>query len=89
MDMSTKRSPSETLPIARFKATCLAVLEQVRSSGRPVLVTKRGVPIAEVVPPPPASTAPDWLGALRGSAQLKDDLVAPASAVGDWDALRS
>jgi len=40
--------------VSKFKATCLARLERVRRTGRPLLITKRGVPIAQVVPPPPA-----------------------------------
>lgn len=34
--------------ISKFKATCLAVLQEVRQTGQPILVTRRGEPIAEV-----------------------------------------
>lgn len=67
----------ETIAISQFKATCLAVLERVRATGQPVLVTKFGRPIAEVVPPtavPPAS----WLGALRDRGRIVGDLVPPS-----------
>ncbi len=30
----------ETMAISKFKATCLAVLERVRRTGRPVVVTR-------------------------------------------------
>ena len=40
----------ETLPISKFKATCLAVLEDVRKQKKKVLITKRGEPIAEIAP---------------------------------------
>src|ERR1035437_9960486 len=39
------------IAISRFKATCLAVLEDVRRTRRPVRVTRFGKPVAEVVPP--------------------------------------
>ena len=45
----------DTIAISRFKATCLAVLERVHRTGRPVLVTRFGVPVAEVVAPRPAA----------------------------------
>ncbi|OGQ12844.1 MAG: hypothetical protein A2138_07775 [Deltaproteobacteria bacterium RBG_16_71_12] len=40
----------ETIGAAQFKATCLAVLDDVARSGRPVIVTKRGKPVAKLVP---------------------------------------
>jgi prevent-host-death family protein len=33
-----------------FKARCLAVMDDVQSSGEPVIVTKRGAPVVKVVP---------------------------------------
>jgi hypothetical protein len=59
----------------------------VRRTGRPVLITKRGEPLAEVFPPSAATVGADWLGALTGAARVAGDLVAPASAPEDWDAL--
>ena len=40
----------ETISISQFKATCLAVLKDVNQQKKKVLITKRGEPIAEVVP---------------------------------------
>ncbi len=42
----------ETIMISKFKATCLAVLNKVKQTGQPVLVTRRGEPIALIEPPP-------------------------------------
>ena len=42
-----------TISISKFKATCLAVLERVRKTGESLLITKHGVPIAQVLPAPP------------------------------------
>lgn len=68
-----------TLAISEFKATCLAVLERVRRTGTPIIITRRGTPIAEVIPPSIASAGDSWLGAMRGSATIVGDLVPPAS----------
>jgi prevent-host-death family protein len=78
----------ETVAISEFKATCLAILHRVKRTGRPILVTRRGEPIAVVGPPPPEATAPSWLGAMAGRAATTGDLVAPALDARDWDALR-
>ena len=82
--MPTK--PTETIAISEFKATCLAVLERVRRTGTSIVVTKRGEPIAEINPPSPASTGEGWLGSMRETASMTDDLIAPASHTSDWDA---
>ena len=79
----------ETIAISEFKATCLAVLERVRRTGAPIIVTRRGKPIAEVIPPSLASVGESWLGGMRGTASIVGDLVSPASENDDWEALRS
>ena len=61
------------ISISKFKATCLAVLEDVRRTGEPVLVTRRGKPIAEVRPPVRERAA--WLGSMAGTASISGDIV--------------
>ena len=41
----------QQIAISKFKATCLAVLEQVRRTGKPVSITRRGQVVAEINPP--------------------------------------
>ena len=78
----------EEIAISRFKATCLAVLERVRRTGKPVLVTRFGEPVAEVIPPPAPPRSPAWIGAMAETAEIRGDVVAPASDAEDWDAQR-
>lgn len=82
------RKPTKTIAISEFKATCLAVLERVRRTGTPIVVTRRGKPVAEVVPPTLASTGDAWLGAMRGTATIAGDLVVPTTESGEWEVLR-
>ncbi len=78
----------DTMPISHFKATCLAVLERVRKTGEPLLVTKRGKPIAQVIPPPsPAPAEESRFGCMRGSLEIVGDIVQPLPEE-DWEALR-
>ncbi len=79
----------KSIAISEFKATCLAVLEQVRQTGTPIVVTRRGKPIAEVIPPSLSSGGPTWLGAMRGTATLVGDLVTPTGDATEWEALGS
>jgi prevent-host-death family protein len=79
----------EQIAISKFKATCLAVLERVRKTGKPVLVTRFGEPVAEVGPASVANPARRELGSMRGTARIVGDIVSPASEEDDWEVLRS
>lgn len=59
-----------------FKAKCLGLLDRVNQTDEPILITKRGTVVAQLVPPPPATKKP-WL-ALRGSGKITGDIVSPA-----------
>lgn len=78
----------ETIAISKFKATCLAVLEEVRKTGQPVLVTRRGQPIAEITPPAHPRSTNAWLGSAAGSGRIVGDVVSPAADETEWEALR-
>jgi len=78
----------ETIPVSKFKATCLAVLQRVRRTGRSVLITRFGQPVAEVIPPGRSTAKSEWLGCMQGRAQERGDVVAPALGAGNWNALR-
>ncbi|ETW94984.1 MAG: hypothetical protein ETSY1_32515 [Candidatus Entotheonella factor] len=78
----------ETIAIAKFKATCLAVLEQVRKTGQPILITKRGTPVAQVLPPPPPEPSEQSaFGCMAGTAEELEDILAPLPE-DEWDVLR-
>lgn len=77
-------SKPETISASKFKATCLGVLEKVRKTGRPVVVTKFGKPIAEVTPVRESKPARKWIGAMVGTGRILGDLVSPAVSEGDW-----
>lgn len=81
------QKPLETIAISEFKATCLAVLERVRRTGVPVLVTRRGEPVAEVGPPSHPTARGSWLGSMQGTATIERDLIEPAAPADEWDAV--
>ena len=67
VDHSTIYNNMEEIAISKFKATCLAVLENVRKTGKTVLVTRFGEPVAEVVPPHASRKGKHWVGSLAGT----------------------
>lgn len=76
----------EEMKISEFKATCLAVLARVGRTGKPILVTRFGKPVAQVGPPP-TRAGHGWLGVLRDQGTILGDLIEPASSPDDWEVL--
>ena len=78
----------ETMAISKFKATCLSVLERVRRTKKPVMITRFGEPVAEVVPPSAPPRPKTWIGSMIGTARILGDIVSPVSNENDWEAGR-
>jgi len=69
----------KTVPAAKFKAQCLALLDRVTPEG--IVITKHGKPVAKLVP---VDTAPAALiGSLRGKIRIKGDILSTGLR---WDA---
>jgi prevent-host-death family protein len=79
----------ESISISTFKATCLAVLDRVKKTGKPILVTRKGEPIAQVIPPPLPEQKTEWLGLFKSSGKIVGDIISPAVNEGDWEVLDS
>jgi prevent-host-death family protein len=66
------------IAISKFKATCPAVLENVRKTRQPIRVTKRGKPIAAIVALPEIpKNGKRVLGGMRDSCEIVGDIVSP------------
>lgn len=78
----------EEITISEFKAKCLALLEQVRKTKKPIRITKFGKAIAEVVPPSPAAQSGQWIGSMKGRMEILGDIVSPVIEESDFEALR-
>lgn len=76
-----------TMAAGQFKQTCLRLLDEVRISGEPIVITKRGKAVAQLAPLPAGSEA-DWSGAMAGHGSIDGDLVPPAAELEDWEPLR-
>ncbi|MGH9580510.1 MAG: type II toxin-antitoxin system Phd/YefM family antitoxin [Terriglobales bacterium] len=78
----------EEVAISEFKAKCLALLERVRKTRKPIRVTRFGKPVAEVVPPSPAAGPAEWLGSMGETIEIVGDIVTPVIEESDFEALR-
>ncbi len=77
----------KTMAAGKFKATCLAVMDEVQAKREPVLVTKNGKPVAKLVPVDVHEDDP--LAIYRfGKGKIVGDIVSPIEPLEDWDALQ-
>ena len=78
----------EVVTISKFKATCLALLNKVKRTGQPILVTRRGEPIALVSPPPEPEKPDSWLGMFQSRGKIVGDIVPPILDQTVWEVLK-
>jgi len=74
-----------TMQASEFKAKCLALMDEVARTGRTVVITKNGRPVAELrAHRPPRARSP--IGLHKGAVQIQGDIVSPLDA--RWDAMK-
>ena len=67
-----------------FKARCLRLMDEVNEKRCDVVITKRGKPVARLVPLD--DSPPRLFGCMKGRTTLNGDIVAPTGE--PWDAER-
>ena len=76
----------KTMAAGEFKAKCLQVMDQVRATRTPVVITKRGKPIVKMVPAEEFRTSA--FDSLKGKIEILGDIVSPVVPLEDWEALK-
>ena len=67
----------QKIAISEFKAKCLSLLDQVNKTKTPLRVTRRGKPIADVIPASIESDERDWIGSMAERMDIVGDIVSP------------
>jgi prevent-host-death family protein len=75
---------SRHIKASEFKAKCLALMDEVARTGSPVIITKHGKPVAELVPHRPRR--PKLRGISKGTLVITGDIISPIDV--EWDALK-
>jgi len=75
---------AKQIKASEFKAKCLALIDEVAATGQPVVVTKNGKPMAELVPHRPAQKNP--FGIWKGKVKIIGDIISPIDV--EWDAMK-
>jgi prevent-host-death family protein len=76
----------KTVAAGEFRARCLGLMEHVRNTREPIIITKRGKPVAKLVPV--KESGPKFLGRLEGVIQIVGDIESPVEPPEVWDSLR-
>jgi prevent-host-death family protein len=77
-------SHSQQVAAAEFKARCLELMDDVRERGGEYVITKRGVPVARLVPVQTFQRRP-LFGSMKGTVKTLGDIVSPLDE--PWEAL--
>jgi prevent-host-death family protein len=72
------------VPAGEFKARCRQLMEQVRTTRRPIVITKRGKPVARLVPMEDGPPRREIFGCMKGTLTIHGDIVGPTGE--EWHA---
>ena len=73
-----------TVPVGEFKAKCLNLIAEVAVTRRPLVLTKRGKPVARLVPEPRGKQK--LFGSMKGSVLWEGDIISPIDV--EWEAMK-
>ena len=71
-----------TLSISEAKTHLLSIVDNVQTDHRPITITKRGQPVAQIIPFAPAKRVSGY-GCMKGTATILGDIVSPDHAA--WE----
>ncbi len=71
------------IPAAVFKAECLKLMDDVARTGKPIIITKHGKPVAQLVPMSPQ--AESLFGYMKHTVVIGSDIVSPTEE--SWSAV--
>jgi prevent-host-death family protein len=74
---------TNTIPAGEFKAKCLKLLDEVAANRQPLIITKRGKPVAQLIP---VAAERNIVGAMRGSVLWEGDIISPIDV--EWEAMK-
>lgn len=76
----------KTISAGTFKTHCLALMDEVKAKGETLLITKRGEPVAKLVP---VHNDEDGIfGFFCGRGSVTGDIVSPVLDSDEWGSLR-
>lgn len=75
----------KTLPAGTFKAQCLALMDEVEATREPIVITKRGRPVARLVPVEVEKDDIFGFMAGKGTITILGDIIEPVIPLEEWE----
>lgn len=72
-----------TVPAGEFKAKCLKLIDEVAEKRKPLVITKRGKAVVQVIP---IASKGDLVGSMRGNVLWEGDIISPIDV--EWEAMK-
>lgn len=73
---------ADRIAAGEFKAKCLGLLDEVHLQRKEIIITKRGKPVAKLVP---VNQRPEsFIGSMKGTMEIVGDIISPVGQ--KWDA---
>jgi prevent-host-death family protein len=72
----------KTVAAGDFKARCLSLMDDMQRTRETVIITKRGKPVAKLVPVPAAKD--NFIGRLKGRIRIVGDIESPVVPPETW-----
>ena len=82
MTMDTEARDMKKMAAGVFKAKCLAVMDEVQAKRETVIITKRGKPVAKLVPV--GKEKDEIYGFMKGKGRILGDIVSPIISPEEW-----
>ncbi|PYY15696.1 MAG: type II toxin-antitoxin system prevent-host-death family antitoxin [Acidobacteria bacterium] len=76
----------KTIPAGEFKSKCLQLMDDVQRTRKPITITKRGKPVAKLVPV--EQQKDEWFGRLKGRVKIVGDIQSPIDPPEAWESSR-
>ena len=76
----------KSIPAGKFKSQCLSLMDKVQRTRQPLVITKRGKPVAKLVPM--IEDEDGWFGRLAGEMEIVGDIESPIYPPEAWEVLR-
>jgi prevent-host-death family protein len=73
-----------TIAAGKFKANCLAIMDEVQKNRETVLITKRGKPVAKVIPAKD-DAKDDFFDSMKDQLVFLGDVISPAFDLDEWE----
>ena len=78
--------PVKTIPAGQFRNKCSQLLDFVQRTGKVIVITKRGKPVAKLVPL--EQERDEWFGRLKGQIKILGDIESPVDPPEAWESSR-